>query len=87
MFSCAIGRISWRLENEFESATVNQPSVFESLKFYCILCEPNSPKEQGNLTRGPRWLCITHLLPDKLPVNWPFGSREVHMDFQDGGHG
>ena len=25
------------LKNEFETAVVNEPSVFESLKFYCIL--------------------------------------------------
>ena len=26
------------LENEFETAVVNEPSVFEPLKFYCISC-------------------------------------------------
>ena len=25
------------LENEFETAVVNEPSVFEPLKFYCML--------------------------------------------------
>ena len=25
------------LKNEFETAVVNEPSVFEPLKFYCIL--------------------------------------------------
>ena len=29
---------SWGLKNEFETAVVNEPSVFEPLKFYCILC-------------------------------------------------
>ena len=24
--------------NEFETAVVNEPSVFEPLKFYCIFC-------------------------------------------------
>ena len=27
------------LENEFETARVNEPSVFEPLKFYCTLVE------------------------------------------------
>ena len=27
----------WGLKNEFETAMVNEPSVFEPLKFYCIL--------------------------------------------------
>ena len=27
--------ISWGLKNEFETAVVNEPSVFEPLKFYC----------------------------------------------------
>ena len=27
------------LENEFEAAVVNEPSVFEPLKFYCIMVQ------------------------------------------------
>ena len=30
---------SKRLKNEFETAVVNEPSVFEPLKFYCILAK------------------------------------------------
>ena len=30
------GFFSYGLKNEFETAVVNKPSVFESLKFYCI---------------------------------------------------
>ena len=30
--------VSKGLINEFETAVVNDPSVFESLKFYCISC-------------------------------------------------
>ena len=29
------------LKNEFETAMVNEPSVFEPLKFYCILFSIN----------------------------------------------
>ena len=34
--SAAMGFFSKGLKNEFELATVNEPSVFEPLKFYCI---------------------------------------------------
>ena len=34
--SAAIGVRSKGLTNEFETAVVNEPSVFEPLKFYCI---------------------------------------------------
>ena len=35
--SAALGFFSKRLKNEFETAVVNETSVFEPLKFYCIL--------------------------------------------------
>ena len=34
--SAAMGFCSEGLKNEFETAVVNKPSVFEALKFYCI---------------------------------------------------
>ena len=34
--SAAMGFCSNGLKNEFETAVVNEPSVFEQLKFYCI---------------------------------------------------
>ena len=34
--SAAMGFFSKGLKNEFETAVVNEPSVFEPLKFYCI---------------------------------------------------
>ena len=34
--SATLGICSWGLKNEFETAMVNEPSVFEPLKFYCI---------------------------------------------------
>ena len=40
--SAAMGYCSMRLKNEFETAVVNEPSVFEPLKFYCTfisLCQ------------------------------------------------
>ena len=39
--SAAMGFFSKGLKNEFETAMVNEPSVFEPLKFYCI-CEQSS---------------------------------------------
>ena len=37
--SVAMGFCSKGLKKEFETAVVNEPSVFEPLKFYCILSE------------------------------------------------
>ena len=34
--SAAMEYFSYGLKNEFETAVVNEPSVFEPLKFYCI---------------------------------------------------
>ena len=33
-----MGLFSKGLKNEFETAVVNEPSVFEPLKFYCSCC-------------------------------------------------
>ena len=33
---CSYGIFSKGLKNEYETAVVNEPSVFEPLKFYCI---------------------------------------------------
>ena len=33
---CSYGIFSKGLKNEFETAVVNEPSVFVPLKFYCI---------------------------------------------------
>ena len=35
--SSAMGSFCWGLKNEIEKAVVNEPSVFEPLKFYCNL--------------------------------------------------
>ena len=34
---CRYGSFPLGLKNEFEKAVVNKPSVFEPLKFYCIV--------------------------------------------------
>ena len=34
---CSYGIFSKGLKSEFETAVVNEPSVFEPLKFYCML--------------------------------------------------
>ena len=36
---CSYGNFSKGLKNEFETAVVNEPSVFEPLKFYCSFVE------------------------------------------------
>ena len=45
---CSYGLFSKGLKNEFETAVVNEPSVFKPLKFYC-LGSYVSGKCQGNL--------------------------------------
>ena len=35
--TCSYGIVSKGLKEEFETAVVTEPSVFEPLKFYCIL--------------------------------------------------
>ena len=40
--SAAMGFFSKGLKNEFETAVVNEPSVFEPLKFYCIIIEKST---------------------------------------------
>ena len=42
LFSLAVGRISYWLKNEFEFATVNESSVFESFRFYCMYTQQNN---------------------------------------------
>ena len=37
---CNYGIFSKGLKNEFETAVVNEPSVFEPLKFYCVYIKP-----------------------------------------------
>ena len=33
---CSYGKFSKELKNELETSVVNEPSVFEPLKFYCV---------------------------------------------------
>ena len=40
--SAAMVFFSKGLKNEFETAVVNEPSVFELLKFYCIVIDRDS---------------------------------------------
>ena len=48
------------LQNVFETAVVNEPSVFEPLKFYCIISLPLSSKRRG--TKALKNVLI-HVLP------------------------
>ena len=45
--SAATGFFSKGIKNEFETAVVNEPSVFEPLKFYCILGQKKTHKREG----------------------------------------
>ena len=45
--TCSYGIFSKGPKNEFDTAVVNEPSVFEPLKFYCnseILCQSRTHK-------------------------------------------
>ena len=52
MFFCSKG-----LKNEFETALVNEPSVFEPLKFYCIYLFLNPRMQLLHM-----YICIMYLL-------------------------
>ena len=45
--SAAMGFFSKGLKNEFETAVVNEPSVFEPLKFFCSLFKCAGKFENG----------------------------------------
>ena len=60
LFSGATCRISYGLKNEFESVMINESSVFESLKIYCMLIQKYSktsmtPTQMAHLS----WLSPT----------------------------
>ena len=42
---CSYGLFSKGLKNKFETAMVNEPSVFEPLKFYCMPQETSNVRE------------------------------------------
>ena len=46
--SAAIGFFFKGLKNDFETAVINEPSVFEPMKFYCTYNKP-----QAGLTMSP----------------------------------
>ena len=63
MFTWTIRRISLGLKNGFESATINGPSVFESLTFYCTW--------KTNLRRRFLWRTISC----NQPISTAFQNR------------
>ena len=60
--SAAIGFFSKGLKDEFETAVVNEPSVFEPFKFYCIWSEVTKTIQEKLFSRdfvsGP----VCHLI-------------------------
>ena len=55
-YVCSYRICSYGLKKEFETAVVNEPSVFEPLKFYCILVLILTLSSQ---TSHYIWNCIT----------------------------
>ena len=47
--SAAIGFFEFEFKNEFERAVINEPAVFEPLKFYCISSTEHSG---GNMSEA-----------------------------------
>ena len=71
--SAAIGVRSKGLTNEFETAVVNEPSVFEPLKFYCIQpllqCDALQCKEISLSYFSCNWVPISSLYCKGIPLN------------------
>ena len=65
------------LKNEFETTVVNEPSVFEPLKFYCIF---NSYSESQFL-RDPDENVHAAVIRKKYQTNYVFVSFYLHMKF------
>ena len=53
---CSYGIFSEGLKNEFETAVINEPSVFEPLKFYCSMFESITSCEVTNLLVFTSWV-------------------------------
>ena len=80
--SAATGFFSKGLKNEFETAVVNEPSVFEPLKFYCrysfrsknsanfVFCLPS----QWISHKRQNFLLMSKDFPWQLKVIFTFGS-------------
>ena len=51
---CSYGVCSKGPKNEFETAVVNEPSVFEPLKFYCIYQAQQSGQEERDRGQSRR---------------------------------
>ena len=47
MAAAAMGYYSQGLKNEFETAMVKEPSVFEPQKFYCIMLPQQNSLDNG----------------------------------------
>ena len=53
--SAAIGFCSKGLKNEFETVMVNEPSVFEPLKVYCIV----NREDSDHIMQTSRLICVS----------------------------
>ena len=82
---CSYGIFSKGLKNEFETAVVNEPSVFEPLKFYCFLKRAiktiprikNKEKKERNSVCGKnaQGSAIVKVLPK---LDWHCDSLRFH---------
>ena len=69
------------LKNEFETAALNQPSVFEPLKFYYIQCRNDNMNETHNYftkIENRKGKLYTGLVPIILSVIQPCFSSNLY---------
>ena len=76
---CSQGIFSKGLKHEFETAVVNEPSVFEPLKFYCM---SSSPKYTSANSSNYRFLNLLSVAQNKdtrsiTIFSTPQNTREI----------
>ena len=77
--SAAIGFFSKGLKNEFETAVVNEPSVFEPLKFYCINTKKNYEKKQNKTTTKKKKTEILLQVPVLEAIEQRYGFNKGYV--------
>ena len=72
---CSYGMFSKGLKNEFQTAMVNKPSVFEPLKFYCTMEKLTSPTSPYTLAHTDK-MSHRHIIGHHTPY---FNTVNVHL--------
>ena len=75
---CSYGIFSKELKNKFETAMVNESSVFESLKFYCIMRQKDAERKVNSVDPISLHLEQSNLVPRSQKITC---SSQLSMDF------